>query len=149
MILSRCRINLASADWIIVSIVGEKQIAVSQGVLRRFLSEKSDLLRTKKIIGFAFNAPYYLDATDISKLTAYYGVYGKTKPFVDAAARLLFQELIPSGKLPVSVAGVGYDIITATTPDPAQVIQLMVDTGETSTPLAATSSISPTPEVVL
>ena len=140
--------NLASADWIIVSITGEKQTAVGQGVLRRFLSEKSDLIRTKKIIGFAFNAPYYLDATDISKLTAYYGVYGKTKPFVDAAARILFQELIPSGKLPVSVAGVGYDIITATTPDPAQVIQLMVDTGETTTPTAATGSISPTPEVI-
>lgn len=140
--------NLASADWIVVSIAGEKQTAVGQGVLRQFLSEKSDLIRTKKIIGFAFNAPYYLDATDISKLTAYYGVYGKTKPFVDAAARILFQELIPSGKLPVSVAGVGYDIITATTPDPAQVIQLMVDTGETTTPTVATGSISPTPDVI-
>ena len=140
--------NLASADWIVVSVVGENQTAIGQNILRRFLSEKSDLLRTKKIIGFAFNAPYYLDATDISKLTAYYGIYGKTTPFVDVAARVLFQELIPTGNLPVSVPGVGYDIITATTPEPTQVIQLMVDTGDLSTPVAATSSSSPTPGLI-
>ena len=42
---------------------------------------------------FAFNAPYYLDATDISKLTAYYAFYSKINPFIDVAARILFQEV--------------------------------------------------------
>ncbi|MHC1740022.1 MAG: glycoside hydrolase family 3 N-terminal domain-containing protein [Anaerolineaceae bacterium] len=136
--------DLASADWIIFSVVGENQTAIGQEVLRRFLSEKSDLLRNKKVIGFAFNAPYYLDATDISKLTAYYGVYGKTTPFIDVAARVLFQELVPSGSSPVSITGVGYDIITATTPDPEQIIQLMVDNGDQVTATSGTSSLTPT-----
>ena len=140
--------DLASADWIVISFVGEDQTGLGKGILSRFLSEKAELLRDKKIIGFAFNAPYYLDATDISKLTAYYGVYGKTTPFIDVAARVLFQELVPSGSLPVSVQSVGYDIITATTPDPDQVIQLMVDTGENSTPTSESTSLTPTPEFV-
>jgi beta-N-acetylhexosaminidase len=141
--------DLSSADWIIVSFVGENETAIGKGVLTRFLSEKSELIRNKKVIGFAFNAPYYIDATDISKLTAYYGVYGKSAPFVDVAARVLFQELVPSGSLPVSVQSVGYDIITATTPDPDQVIQLMVDTGdESATPTLATNYLTPTPTVL-
>ena len=138
--------NLASADWIIISVGGENQTSISQQLLRQFLSEKTELLRNKRVIGFAFNAPYYLDATDISKLTAYYGIYGKTAPFVDEAARVLFQELVPSGSLPVSVAGVGYDIITATTPDSSQVIQLMVDTeGQSAAATPTVAAITPTP----
>ena len=137
--------DLSSANWIVVSFIDEGQTAIGKQVLSRFLSEKTELIRTKKIIGFAFNAPYYLDATDISKLTAYYGVYGKTEPFIDVAARVLFQELVPSGALPVSVQSVGYDIITATTPDPGQVIQLMVDNGEEATETVGTESVTSTP----
>ena len=40
----------------------------------------------------AFDAPYFLDSTEISKLSAYYGVYSRTGAFVDAAARALFLE---------------------------------------------------------
>jgi len=140
--------NLSSADWIIFSFAGVNDQAIGQGILTRFLSEKSDLLRNKRIIGFAFNAPYYLDATDISKFSAYYGIYGKSAPFMDVAARVLFQELIPSGYLPVSVEGVGYDIITATTPDPNQVIQLMVDSNNQGTPTATVNQLSPTPATI-
>jgi beta-N-acetylhexosaminidase len=136
--------ELASADWIVLSFLGPNQTAIGQQVVRRFLSERSDLIRNKHVIGFAFNAPYYLDATDISKLTAYYGIYGKTAPFIDIAARVLFQELIPRGSLPVSVAGVGYDLISATTPDPAQIIQLRLETGETETTETPTASLEPT-----
>ncbi|MBU4225737.1 MAG: hypothetical protein KKC71_07940, partial [Chloroflexi bacterium] len=92
---------------------------------------------------FAFNAPYYLDATDISKVTAYYGLYSKSAPFVEVAARLLFQELTPAGALPVSVPGIGYDLLSATAPDPKQVIQLFLDLPPDPTPTAATTG---TPE---
>jgi beta-N-acetylhexosaminidase len=78
------------------------------------------------VVGLAFNAPYYPDATDISKFTAYYAVYSKTPGFIEIAARVLFRELTPTGFLPVSVSSIGYDLITATTPDPNQVITLMV-----------------------
>ena len=79
------------------------------------------------MIVFAFNAPYYLDATDISKVTAYYALYSKTPAFVDIAARVLFQEIVPVGALPVSVPGNGYDLAVFTSPDPDQVISLQLD----------------------
>lgn len=138
--------DLFSANWIVLSFLGDSGGGIGQQVMRRFLSEKTSLIRDKKVIGFAFNAPYYLDATDISKLTAYYGIYGKTEPFIDVAARVLFQEIIPEGSLPVTVPGVGYDLISATQPDPTQVIQLMVDEGEVLT-VTPTSEFSPTPQV--
>ncbi len=62
------------------------------------------------MIVFAFNAPYFLDLTDISEITAYYCLYSKSPPFVEVAARLLFRELTPAGILPVSVQGIGYDL---------------------------------------
>ena len=127
---SQLQDDLYAADWIVFSFLSDSETGIGEQVLRRFLSEKTSLIREKKVVGFAFNAPYYLDATDISKLTAYYGVYGKSTPFVDVAARVLFQEIIPEGNLPVSVSGVGYDLISATQPDPNQVIQLMVDEGD-------------------
>ncbi len=88
------------------------------------LEQRPDLLRNKKVIVFAFNAPYFLDATDISKLTAYYGLYSKGPNFLDAAARVLFQEITPAGALPVSVPGIGYEVLDATKPDPTQIIPL-------------------------
>jgi beta-N-acetylhexosaminidase len=138
--------DLFSANWIVFSFLGNSESGIGQQVLRRFLSEKTSLVREKKVIGFAFNAPYYLDATDISKMTAYYGIYGKTEPFIDVAARVLFQEVIPKGSSPVSVPGVGYDLISATQPDPDQVIQLMIDEGEAAL-VTPTFELSPTPVV--
>jgi beta-N-acetylhexosaminidase len=96
-------------------------------LLRRFLSERQDLLRDRNVIVFAFSAPYYLDATDISKLTAYYCLYGRSEPFVEIAARLLFQEVSAMGELPVSVSGIGYDLFSVTTPEPNQIIELYLD----------------------
>lgn len=95
--------------------------------LNRFLAERPSLFQQKKLIVFAMNAPYYLDATNISKLTAYYGLYSKSDSFIDVAARLLFRELRPQGSLPVSVAGVGYNLISATSPSPDQIIPLFLD----------------------
>ena len=119
--------DLANANWIVISFTDFHRSSEDAILFRRLFSEKPDLSRNKKIIGFAFNAPYYLDATDISKFTAYYAVYSKIPVFVDVAARILFQEITPAGVLPVSVTSVGYDLITMTTPDPGQIIPLMVD----------------------
>ncbi len=118
---------LSRANWIIINILDASPSQPQASLLRRFLSERQDLLRNKYVILFAFGAPYYLDATEISNLTAYYCLYSSTAPFVDVAARLLFRELTPAGDLPVSVPGVGYDLFTALTPDPNQVILLSLD----------------------
>ncbi len=138
--------DITLADWIVIGFLNVQADQPDTLALRRFLSEKSSLLRNKKVIAFAFNAPYYLDATDISKLTAYYGLYSKTPAFVDMAARILFQEITPSGSLPVSVPGLGYDLIQATSPDPTQVIPLYLDLPEKPTPTpSVTPKKSPTP----
>jgi beta-N-acetylhexosaminidase len=101
------------------------------------------------VIVFAFGVPYYLDATDISKLTAYYALYSKTNASVEVAARILFQDLFAAGTgaLPVSVAGVWYDIEAATSPDPAQVIPLFVDSQGIleGTPVVDLGTLEPTP----
>ncbi len=118
--------NLDAADWIVIAFTELKTNSAESLLFQRLFSEKPDLTTNKRVIGFAFNAPYYPDATDISKFTAYYAVYSKTPGFIEIAARVLFRELIPTGILPVSVNSIGYDLITATTPDPNQVIALMV-----------------------
>jgi beta-N-acetylhexosaminidase len=117
--------DLSSADWVILALVDGNNGQAN--LISNFLSSQQDLLRDKRVILFDLGAPYYLDATDISRLTAYYAVYGKTAPFVAIAARLLFQEITPIGAPPVSISGLGYDLATATSPDPNQLIALNVD----------------------
>jgi beta-N-acetylhexosaminidase len=119
--------NLSEAEWVVFSLTTVAPNKPESLALKRILSERPELLRDKKVIVFAFGAPYYLDATDIAKLSAYYALYSKAPPFIDMAARILFQELSPSGISPVSVPGIGYDIIQATLPDPNQVISLSLD----------------------
>lgn len=137
--------DLTYADWIIFCLQDVQTSRPSSLAMERFLSSQQNLLRTKKVIAFAFNAPYYLDATDISKLTAYYGIYSKSAPFIDAAARILFNELEPTGASPVSISGVGYDIIQATLPNPDQVIPLMVDLSAINASPDATVTSTPEP----
>ena len=117
--------DLGRANWVVISLtdVGDGQV----DLLRRFFSERPNLLRNKNVILFSFTAPYYLDATDISKVYAYYALYSKQPAFVDAAARLLFQQLTLQGASPVSVPAVGYDLINRTAPNPNQIIPLALD----------------------
>lgn len=115
---------LERATWVVVSLADVNNNQLSQ--LRRFFSERPNLIRNKNVILFSFTAPYYLDATDISKLTAYYALYSKQPAFVDVAARLLFQQIAP-GASPVSIPAVGYDLIAALSPEPSQVIPLALD----------------------
>jgi len=116
--------SLESADWLVISFadVQEEQISL----LRRFFSERPNLLRDRNVILFSFTAPYYLDATDITKVTAYYALYSKQPAFVEIAARLLFQQIALQGASPVSIPGI-YDLIIQTSPDPTQIIPLALD----------------------
>jgi len=132
---------LTQADWIVVLLQKPETTIPSSMAFKNLLAERLELVRNKKVIVFSLGAPYYLDATDISRLTAYYALYGMTPDAVDIAARLLFQELEPTGALPVSVPSVGYDINDAVAPNPDQVISLYVDiqspqlTETTTTPM--------------
>lgn len=92
--------------------------------LRTFLARRSETLRDKRLVVFAASAPYYLDTTEISKLTAYFGIYSRTRPFLEAAVRALFREFTPVGAPPVSVAGISYELIRQLEPAPGQIIAL-------------------------
>jgi beta-N-acetylhexosaminidase len=117
--------DLTRADWIIISLT---DIAQGQtALIGRFLRERADLLRGKRVVLFSFGAPYYFDTTTISKFTAYFALYSKQPQFVDVASRLLFQELPPVGAAPVSVSAVGYDLISVMSPNPTQIIPLFLD----------------------
>ena len=118
--------DLRRAHWIIFLPLELSPERPESYALTRFLSERPDLAREKNIIAFALNAPYYLDATDISKLTAFYGLYSKPSDFIDVAARLLFRELQPVGASPVSIPGIGYDLISVTSPGPEREFWLTI-----------------------
>ena len=123
--------DLQAAHWIVFSLADVSSENPASTALSRFLAERPDLFRQKNLVVYAFDAPYYLDATEISKLSAYYGLYSKIPQFVDTAARVLFGEIpAPSGDLPVTVSGVNYDLISATSPDPEQTIELFMDLPE-------------------
>ncbi len=134
--------DLRRSTYVVILLVDSAQD--QPRALRRFLSERQDLLRDKRILLFSFGAPFYVDATDISKLTAYYGLYSKTAPFIEVAARILYQELSPHGAAPISIPGVGYDLIAITAPDPQQVIPLFLDLQPV--PVTPTAPVTLTPE---
>ncbi len=116
--------SLRSAEWVIFITQSINPAYPTSNALQRILAEQANLLDGKNVIVFAMDLPTSLDATDITKITAYYALYSKVPSFLDVAARVLMQELEPGGALPVSVNAVGYDLISTTAPDPNQIISL-------------------------
>lgn len=116
---------IAEARWIVFAQLNySPEEYPASAALRTLLARRADSLRDKRLVVLAFNAPYYLDTTEISKLTAYFGVYGRTQPFIEAAVRALFREFTPAGALPVSVSGVNYELIRQLEPAAGQIIAL-------------------------
>ena len=129
---------IEGAEWLVFSILDPAEAVYGSDALKLLLDRRPDLVRSKRVVVFALDVPYGVDATDISHFDLYYGLYYKSSPFIDVAARLLFEELRAPGAPPVSVPGVGYDLIEAMQPDPDQVIELY-------TPGIGESQGSPTP----
>jgi len=119
--------NLSRAKWVIFLVHDQNPERPGAYALHNLLSKKSEVLKGKSVLVFALNAPYYYDATEISAFSAYYALYSKTPPAYEVIARILFKELVPSGSSPVSIPGVAYNLIDATSPNPNQVIALFVD----------------------
>ncbi|MBN1121536.1 MAG: hypothetical protein JXJ17_10685 [Anaerolineae bacterium] len=145
---------LGIADWVVfVTLNADEDEEPSSAVLKQFLANRSVQSDTR-IVVMAMGAPYYLDSTEVSKLTAFYALYGYSSPFIDVAARALFQEVAPTGASPVSINAVNYDILSATSPDPAQTIELMwtlegVENGAGEAELAEDETPSPTVEPLI
>ena len=144
--------NLRRAKWVIFNFQGLDPSLPQTYALKRLLAERIDLLQNKNVIVFSFGEPYYLDSTEIAKLTAYYALYDKTQSALDIAARVLMQEAQPVGSLPVSLNTVGYDIAQQTAPHPNQVIPIAllttspISTEQTPTPQEpASEPVTPVP----
>ena len=130
--------NLRRSKWVIFNFQGLDPDLEQTYALKRLLAERVDLLQNKNVIVFSYGEPYYLDSTEIAKLTAYYALYDKTQAALDIAARILMQEARPVGSLPVSLDTVGYDLAQQTAPTTNQVIPIALLT-------AAMSSVEVTP----
>jgi beta-N-acetylhexosaminidase len=138
--------DLRQAEWVVFAMDTVSSDVPHSQALRQFLSERPDLFQGKRLIVFAMSEPYALDATDISKLSAYYALFSRSGSFIEIAARILFQEIQPPGNLPVSVPGIGYEILEATSPDPNQVIRLFLDQAIPTQP-EATPLPTPAPTI--
>ena len=123
---------LEQADWLVFAMLdvrSENGDSAVPNALKQFLDQRDDLTRDKRIIALAYNGPYYLDTTEISKLDAYYGVYSRMEPFIEASIRALFSEgeFVPTGASPVSIEGINYNLLEEqTAPDPLQTIDLAI-----------------------
>ncbi|MGB4677696.1 MAG: glycoside hydrolase family 3 N-terminal domain-containing protein [Aggregatilineales bacterium] len=123
-VVDQLGVALANADWIVFLMHDAAPDVAGTDVVKRFLAS-APANPNARLVVFAMGAPYYLTSTtEVSKLTAYYALYGYTEPFIDVAARALFLELPPGGAPPVSVQAIGYDIFEVTEPNPNQVINL-------------------------
>jgi len=118
--------NIQRAEWLVFLQLNPTSNRPGSFALSRFLSETPELLQEKKIVVFGLNAPYFLNATEISTVSAYFGLYSKQPQFIEVAARLLFKELNTIGAAPVTVNSVGYILDQALTPNSAQTIPLQV-----------------------
>ncbi|HEX9117515.1 MAG TPA: glycoside hydrolase family 3 N-terminal domain-containing protein [Anaerolineae bacterium] len=129
---------IAKAQWILFAQQDNDPTNYpASAALRTFLAKRSDSLRDKRLVVLSLDAPYYLDTTEVSKLTAYFGVYSKSGPFLETAVRALFREFSPIGAPPVSVSGINYDLIRALEPAPGQIIGLGAVGGDNLSGLAA------------
>lgn len=139
-------IALDSADWIVILMIDPGSGVPGTQVVKRFLAEPT-VNPDARIVVFSMGAPYYLDSTEVSKLMAYYALYGYEEPFINVAARALYQEIAPTGASPVSVPAIDYDIQTATSPNPSQIIELAYSVVGDDEPEAATPDAERLPEV--
>jgi beta-N-acetylhexosaminidase len=74
--------DLKAADWIVFAMDTVTNDVPASLALRQFLDLRPDLLQGKHLIVFALSEPYALDATDISKLSAYYALYSRSSSFI-------------------------------------------------------------------
>ena len=74
--------HIQDADWLIFVILNVDPAASAESdAIKQFLRVRSEQLVDKRVVVLALDAPYFLDATEISNLSAYFGVYSRSQPF--------------------------------------------------------------------
>jgi len=118
---------VGDASWLIFALTEYNPDGhPASGAVKRFLDVAPVDLRNKNLIGIAYNVPYHLDSTEISKLSAYFAVYNKTDAAIATGFRALFGDVAPKGHSPVNVSGVFYTVADAVQPDAAQQLNVQV-----------------------
>lgn len=131
-VLRRMEERFEESNWIIFVMLDIVEEVPSSTVVKRFLGANGERLRAgdKTIAVLALNAPYFLDATEVSQLSAYFGVNSGTDPFIENAVNGLFQAYTPRGTPVYDVPGTIYaNLSERLKPDPDKVIplQLFID----------------------
>jgi beta-N-acetylhexosaminidase len=116
--------------------------------LKELLQKKASLLQGKRVVLITCGAPYYMDSTDIAKISAFYAVYSVAQPAIESGLRALFRETVPSGISPVSIPGVQYSIADRLQPAADQMLYAE-PVGDAQTGAAATVSIGLGDDLVL
>lgn len=121
------RARIQAATWLVFAALDLNTSRFpSSDALKLFLSQESGVLRDKTSVVIALNAPYYLDTTEVTKLTAYFGLYSKTTPHIEVGVRALFGEAEFRGASPVSVESIGYRLADVVAPDADQKLRLEI-----------------------
>jgi beta-N-acetylhexosaminidase len=121
---------LEEADWIVFAQQDLNPVkGPNSDTVKLYLNHSLSASHTARLVVLAFNAPYYLDTTEISKLSLYLAAYSKVEPFVNATIRVLFREIVPRGSSPVDVEAINYALQRVLEPDPEQSIPVtLLDT---------------------
>ncbi len=118
---------VGDASWIVFALTEYDPVNYpASGAVKRFLDAPPVDLRNKTLVGIAYNVPYHLDSTQVSKLAAYFAVYSKTQASVETGFRALYGDVTPKGHSPVDISGIFYSVAQAVQPDPQQRIPLTV-----------------------
>jgi len=135
-------VALRTADWIVFVMQDVTPGVYGSDVVKQFLAVPPVAADTQ-IVVMAMGAPYYLDSTEVSKLAAYYALYDSSQAFVDVAARALFAGASFAGSSPVSISGIGYNILDVTLPSAEQVIKLNLQADTKVASALATQTATP------
>jgi beta-N-acetylhexosaminidase len=116
-----------SATWLLFALTEYNPSGrPASGAVKRFLNGAPLDLRNKNLVAIAYNVPYHLDSTEISKLQAYFAVYNKTDYAIETGFRALYGDIEPRGRSPVDISGAFYDVDQATEADESQTIAVSV-----------------------
>lgn len=141
----RIQTAIDNARWVIIGVIDLDPAQKGAAIFRSFLAQRADALRDKRVIVYALGAPYQLDLTEISKMTAYVGVFSSSPPSLEAAMKSLFGEFGYAGASPVSIPALNYALTEQTAPDPARDIPLLASDTLTRTIAGTPASGTATP----
>ncbi|HUS82899.1 MAG TPA: glycoside hydrolase family 3 N-terminal domain-containing protein [Dehalococcoidia bacterium] len=126
------------ADWLVFGFLELDPNYPASGVLKDFLGRGPTLfdLRSKKIVVFAYNSPYHLDAGELRNVDLFVAAYSKIEPSLRASLKVLFQDPTilrdggDGGRLPVDYIYEGYvvnDLSESVEADPTQSLAITIE----------------------